>query len=720
MRMHANERRTSRVRPCAAEASAPKHSGTGAGEDGTETVRKKLAALQRAARRKLADSGQHPAEWYRQPEKEMEGEHILVCLSSAPSNAKIIRSASKMAAAFGGRFTALFVETPDFSAQTEEDKRRLEENRRLAKRLGASLETVYGDDVPYQIAEFARLSGVTKIVLGRSAARRKLFWGRPALTEQLIAYAPETDIYIIPDQNADSSYRPKTLKERRKADVAKNILKSGLILAAVTVLSLLLERIGFTDANIIMMYILGTVLTSVITSHWSYSLVSSAAGVFIFNYLFTTPRFSLTAYGTGYPVTFVVMFLTAFITGSLALRYKEQALQSARIAHRTKILFDTNQILAKAENREEIFAASAVQIGKLTGCDVVMFDGSGGKLSPPRLFNAPEDGGMRYDEEKDRRLVAWVFENNHAAGATTEKFSDSEYLYLALRVGERVYGVTGIRVGSVPLDASTNGILLSILGECALALENEKNAREKEEAAVLAESEQLRANLLRTISHDLRTPLTSIYGSAGILLNNEKGLDEESRRGLYLDIYNDAVWLIDLVENLLYATRIEEGRMKLRTSAELLSDIIDEAVRHIGRKAQGRRLTVEYEDELLLVKADGRLVEQVVVNLVDNALKYTDPESDVSIFARKAGGMAEVRIADHGPGIPDKEKEKIFDKFYCGQHKIADNRRSLGLGLFLCKAIVEAHGGTIHVEDQEPHGAVFVFTLPLGEVVLHE
>ena len=160
--------------------------------------------------------------------------------------------------------------------------------------------------------------------------------------------------------------------------------------------------------------------------------------------------------------------------------------------------------------------------------------------------------------------------------------------------------------------------------------------------------------------------------------------------------------------------------MKLRTSAELLSDIIDEAVRHIGRKAQGRRLTVEYEDELLLVKADGRLVEQVVVNLVDNALKYTNPESDVSIFARKAGGMAEVRIADRGPGIPDKEKEKIFDKFYCGQHKIADNRRSLGLGLFLCKAIVEAHGGTIHVEDQEPHGAVFVFTLPLGEVVLHE
>ena len=160
--------------------------------------------------------------------------------------------------------------------------------------------------------------------------------------------------------------------------------------------------------------------------------------------------------------------------------------------------------------------------------------------------------------------------------------------------------------------------------------------------------------------------------------------------------------------------------MKLKPSAELVSDIVESAILHIGRKAEGYHLTVNCEDELLLVRADGRLVEQVLVNLVDNALKYTEPGSSIAITARKSGSMALIQVSDDGPGIPDGEKEKIFDKFYCGQHKIADNRRSLGLGLFLCRAIVEAHGGTIGVTDRDPHGAVFGFTLPLEEVVLHE
>lgn len=180
------------------------------------------------------------------------------------------------------------------------------------------------------------------------------------------------------------------------------------------------------------------------------------------------------------------------------------------------------------------------------------------------------------------------------------------------------------------------------------------------------------------------------------------------------------MWLINLVENLLYATRIEEGRMTLSTSTELLGDIVDEALRHISRKTAGHQVRAVSEDDLLLVRADARLVVQVIVNIVDNAVKYTPPGSSVGITTRKLGSMAEVRIADDGPGIPDGEKEKIFDKFYCGAHKVADNRRSLGLGLYLCKAIVEAHGGTIRVTDSQPHGAVFCFTLPLGEVKLHE
>ncbi len=679
-----------------------------------------LTALREIALRRCADRVKRLYGQQRQKNSFHTDEHILACLSSAPSNAKIIRTAARMARAFNSQFTALFVETPDFSAATSEDKKRLRGNQELAGQLGAQIETVYGEDVPYQIAEFARLSGVSKIVLGRSAAARKHVFGKTALTEQLISYVPEIDIHIIPDGNADRAYRLKKAKHRRKRHILKNTAKSLGILTGATLLSLGFYRLGFTEANIIMVYILGVLVTSTAASHPVYSLVSSIASVFIFNFLFTTPRFSLTAYATGYPVTFLVMFLTAYITGTFAIRYKEQAGQSAKIAYRTKVLFDTDQMLSKAKGREEIINATAEQVMKLLGRNMAIYENIQGRLSAPHLFCPDGAGLLPFDKEKELATAEWVLKNNHVAGATTDTLSDAQYIYLALRVNERVYGVVGIEAKGCPLDASEHGILLSILGECALALENEKNAREKEAAAVLAESEQLRANLLRAISHDLRTPLTTISGNASNLMGNGDHFDEETRQQIYSDIYEDSMWLINLVENLLYATRIENGRMSLHRSTELVSDIVEEAVKHTSRKAKGHRLSVVLEDDMMLVKADAKLVVQVIVNMVDNAIKYTQPNSSIQITTKRDGGMAKIQVADDGEGISDEEKAKIFEKFYCGANKIADNRRSLGLGLYLCKAIVQAHGGTVHVGDNEPKGTVFCFTLPLEEVTLYE
>lgn len=679
-----------------------------------------LTALREIALRRCADRVKRLSARLRDASSFQTDEHVLVCLSSAPSNAKMIRTAARMARAFNGQFTALFVETPDWAAATAEDKQRLREHRRLAEQLGAGIETVYGEDVAYQIAEFARLSGVTKIVLGRSAGTRRRLFGKPPLTEQLFAYVPEIDIHIIPGSTAAAAYRPQKAKTHGKKCILRNTGKSLLILGSATALSLLFFHVGFTSANIIMVYILGVLLTSITTSHPAYSLVSSIASVCIFNYLFTVPRFSLMAYETGYPVTFVIMFLTAYITGNFAIRYKEQAGQSAEIAHRTKILFDTDQLLSKASGKEAILRTTAEQIMKLLDRNIVVFENLDGQLSSPQFFQAQPAADCRCERERELATAQWVLTNNHIAGATTDTHSDACYLYLALRVHERVYGVVGIEAEQAPLDASEHSILLSILGEAALALENEKNAREKEAAAILAESEQLRANLLRMISHDLRIPLTTISGNASNLMSNGSSFDEATKQQIYSDIYNDSLWLINLVENLLYATRIEEGRMTLRTSTELLSDILEEAERHIRRKSGSHPLSVSCEDELLLVRADAKLVVQVITNIADNAVKYTPPGTPISITARKCGNLAEIRIADTGNGIPDEEKEKIFEKFYCGNHKIADNRRSLGLGLYLCRAIVEAHGGTISVADQHPHGAVFRFTLPREEASCYE
>ena len=282
-----------------------------------------------------------------------------------------------------------------------------------------------------------------------------------------------------------------------------------------------------------------------------------------------------------------------------------------------------------------------------------------------------------------------------------------------------MYG-TVIIEGSEPLEAFENSVLLSILGECALALENSRNATEKEEAKLQAESEKLRANLLRSISHDLRTPLTAISGNASILLSDSESLDADTRKQMYEDIYDDSAWLHNLVENLLAVTKIEEGRMQLRTQPQLVEEIVSEALQHISRKKSEHIITVNHEDDLLLARCDARLIVQVIINLVDNAIKYTPTGSHIAVTSKSENGMAAISVADNGPGIPDGDKEQVFQMFYTGSTAIADSRRSLGLGLSLCKSIVNAHGGEITVTNNQPTGTIFTFTIPTGEVALHE
>lgn len=254
----------------------------------------------------------------------------------------------------------------------------------------------------------------------------------------------------------------------------------------------------------------------------------------------------------------------------------------------------------------------------------------------------------------------------------------------------------------------------------SLASRMKEYARESAQAAMQIEKEQLRADLLRSISHDLRTPLTSISGNASNLLSNENEFSQETRMQIYGDIYDDSMWLIKLVENLLSVTRIEDGRMDLRMSAELMDEVIAEAMRHTDRNRDGRKIEVSSDEEFILGKMDARLIVQVVINLVDNAVKYTPEGAKIRIHTGKKDGMVVVSVSDTGPGIPDEQKSKVFDMFYTGTNRAADGRRSLGLGLGLCRSIIRAHGGEIWVSDNKPQGAVFTFTLPAEEVTLHE
>lgn len=648
-------------------------------------------------------------------------EHVLVCVSSAPSNAKTIRTAARMANAFRSTFTALFVETPEWAFAEAEDKKRLREHMRLAQQMGATVETVYGDDVSIQIAEFARFSGVSKIVIGRSTATQRGMFRKLSLTEKLIASVPNLDIYIIPDNTSGKPLRTRRTKRQNSfvisvEDTAKSI---GILLLA-TLLGMGFARLGFTEPNIITLYILGVLVISVITTNRAYSLVASIVSVLVFNFFFTVPQFTFRAYDKGYPVTFLIMFLAALITGSLAAKLKNHAKQSAQSAYRTKVLFDTNQLLQQAKGKEAIISAAASQLNKLLGKDVVAYLSENGELSEPYMCPEKEGVAGKYCSDSEKAVAVWAMKNNKHAGATTDTLSGAKCLYLAVRVNQNVYGVVGIAIEGEPLDAFENSVVLSIIGESALALENEKNAKEKEEAAILAKNEQLRADLLRAISHDLRTPLTSISGNASNLLSNGDEFSAATRKQIYTDIYDDAMWLINLVENLLAVTRIEDGRMNMNLSAELMDEVVGEALRHIDRKSVEHSITVKSSEEFILAKIDAKLIVQVIINIVDNAIKYTPEHSEITIATRKDKEQVVIEIADNGPGISDEGKAHVFDMFYSGANKIADSRRSLGLGLSLCKSIVNAHGGTISVADNVPHGTIFTFTLPAGEVKIHE
>jgi len=604
-------------------------------------------------------------------------EHILVGLSSAPSNARIIRTAATMANAFGGSFTALFVRTPNYDAMSETDRERLRQNTSLAQELGATIETVFGDDVSYQIAEYARLSGVTKIVVGRSAISKRRFFGKPTLTEKLTQIAPNIDIHIIPDASTGPGYRQK--KARRRVNLRTALRDWGIsagILALASGLAFLFSKVGFSEANIIAIYLLAVLLTAMVTSTRSSYVLSAIGSVLVFNFFFTYPQFSLRVYADGAPLTFLIMLIASLTVGTMTDRMKGQTKQSTQAAYRTNLLLETNQLLQKAQTDEEVLSACCTQVTKLLGRTA--------SVLPGVVVSANKDM-QRYP----------------------------------IKVQDRVYG-TVIIEGAEPLEAFENSVLLSILGECALTLENSRNAKEKETAKLQAENEKLRANLLRSISHDLRTPLTSISGNAGMLLSDLEKLDNDTVRQMCGDIYDDAAWLTNLVENLLAVTKIEEGRMRLQKQPHLVEEIVTEALQHISRKQTEHTVTVHHENELLLARCDARLIIQVIINLVDNAIKYTPVGSHITITTKQNEQHTEISVADNGAGIPDSEKEKVFQMFYSGSNPIADCRRSLGLGLSLCKSIITAHGGEITVSDNAPAGTIFTFTIPSGEVEVHE
>lgn len=682
-------------------------------------IRENLVALREIALRQTADRVNKEVEINKSFLRENfyhTNDHILVCLSSSPSNAKVIRTAARMSEAFHGKFTALFVETTNSKELGEKNIERLRENLKLAEDLGATVETVYGDDIPYQVAEFSKVSGVSKIIIGRADRRRNWLVGKLGLVDKLIELAPDIDIYVIPDKES-RLYDPKRKYFKRIELSLADTMKTIAIILVCVGISQYFYNIGLGEANIITVFILGILVISNKTKGRFYGAISSLLGTLLFNFLYTEPRFTLNIEDPSYILTFFIMLIAALITSTLTTKVKSQANVSAIIAYRTNVLLDASRELERCNTMDDIVLCSQKQIHKLLNKPIVIYSVSDEDIT--KVYNyLSEDGEMldaKYTGTEEQAVVSWVIKNKKRAGTSTDTLPGARAMYIPLTGQGKVMAVVGVVIDeNERIDSGETSLFSTLLNQISFALEKYLLNESQKQALMQAENERFRANLLRAISHDLRTPLTSISGSANSILNNE--FDEETKRKLLLDIYDDSLWLINLVENLLSVSRIDNENVDLRTEPQLVEDIINEALQHVSRKSVDHVIKVNLEDDLLMVNVDVRLIVQVVINIVDNAIKYTEDKSHININVYSRGKKVVFEIADDGKGISKHDKECIFDMFFTANGNKGDSRRGLGLGLALCKSIINAHGGEIYVRDNKPKGTVMGFTLELVEV----
>ena len=646
-----------------------------------------------------------------------DNQRILVCVSSSPSCHRLIHTASQMAASMHASWVAVFVMEKYDKEKKSVNWQHGMDNLIYAKELGAEIQFVSGYDIAYHLSMAAKKWDATQLVLGRRVGRKNLSIRTCCLVSRLRCFLKDTEIITIPNPVSDYEEESDTKLSLSWKDMGISL---G-IMAVTTLLCWWFNRLGFTDATLITVYILAVLIISFFTNGYLCGMISSLLSVMVFNFLFTVPFFSLKSYGTGYPVTLVVMFFAAFLTSYLTVQVRRQAQQHAQNAYRTEMLLGANRKLQRAANEKEIMEAAAVQISKLLMRSVILYPVRSNQLAEPILIPVGETSdylAQNAAQPEEREVAKWVIQNNIQAGATTGIYDDAGFWYLAVRMneGDNICAVAGIRMNKREwVDVFDKNLLLAMLGECAVAVEKERLNRAGEEYAIQIKQEQMRSNLLRSISHDLRTPLTAISGNANMLKDGTV-MTEKDKEQIYTDIYEDSVWLIDLVENLLSITRIDGGHLHIHLQPQDMSDILDEAVAHMQSRMKKHHIQIIKPEKLVMVSADSALLVQLLDNLIENAFKYGAEDGTVDITVKMEHKKMILLVADNGPGIPDAEKEKIFEMFYTTRtHKSSDDRRGLGIGLALCKIIVQEHNGTIRVYDREPHGAVFEVIMPALE-----
>ncbi len=683
-----------------------------------------LIALRELALRQTASRVDAQMQDYRETNAISEvwpvNERIMVCIGPNALAERLVRAGKRFATSLRAEWLVIYIETPQLQRMSAEKRDSVLRTLRFAEQLGAETIVISAQDMSAAIIKLANERNVTKIVIGKPTRRGWKRFLLGSLVDSLISDAHNINLYLLgspmPEtynrDKAENLLYPKNPSSGLRVSSQKNSLWPYVGALGVTIISTLLAYLMFGRfelANLIMVYLLGVVFIAIRFGRGrGPSLFASFLGVAAFDFFFVQPYFSFSVSDSQYWVTFMAMLAVAIIISHLMANIRSQAKIASHRERRALVLYAMSRDMTAGQNEEEILRSAVHHLySEFCSQNVILFPDSNGRIIYPSGPALPESL-----HAADLSVAQWVMDHNELAGLGTHTLPGAEAVYFPLSIKSTALGVlvllpVNLRRVFLP---EQQKLLETFIGQIAQAISRVRLTEQARTAQVAMAAEHLRNSLLSSISHDLRTPLTTIVSSASTLVEADQALQPEDKLELCRAIYDEGLRMASLVNNILDMAKLDAGAVQLNKQDTPLENIINKVLKQLQKRLEGRQLNVNLPTGMPMLYADALMIEQVLSNLLENVLRYTPEQSPIEISAKTTETTVNITVADQGPGIPVGLEDKLFEKFYRVHPGVAQS--GVGLGLSICKAIVTAHGGSIYAQNRPEGGAVFSFSLP--------
>jgi two-component system sensor histidine kinase KdpD len=630
-------------------------------------------------------------------------EKILVCVGGGSECLKLIRAAKRIATSLGVEWIAIHVDAPQLKL-TEEKRNEAMRNLRFAEHLGAETRVISGFDIVKEIMDFARSQNVTQIMIFKHIRQRWLNLFSRNLADEVVRYSGEIDVYLMTG-SVDADKKPLSKITPTPMEFRGYAISLAVIAFATLVNFVLFPYVR--PSNLIMIYLLGVTVVALL-GKMGPSLLASFSSVLAYDFFFSSTVFTFAIPDVESLSTLLVMLIVAQVISQLSILTRQQALSARQAENQTSALYTLSRQLAGTRGINKLLDISTVYLANYFNSEVVALVPQNGAL----LFHAGSHD-QQLLSEKEQSVAQWVYEMGQVAGLGTDTLAFSSALYLPLLGSQEVIGV--LRIQPMNANSFVSPEKMHILEACAqqiaVAIEVDRLHDRTKMHEVQSEVDQVRNALLQSVAHDLRTPLVAIIGAASTQIELSKKLDAHAIETNGRDIYFEAQQLSRLINNLLQISFLEGYQVKLQKHPSSLKEVINVVLSISDQQLADRSVHLHLPKELPDIPFDQTLIQEVLLNLIDNAVKFTTTDSAIDINVAFDETTVVISVEDLGPGLVPDELNQLFEKYYRGRKLTSE--RGLGLGLALCRMIVEAHGGNIWAENRRDQGAAFRFSLPL-------